>query len=291
MKGKIGKYLELTKPKVTLLNLLVGVACFFLAVFPSVNWIALLVFCVVGYLVCGGCGVLNCVYDQSVDKKMERTSKRAIPSGAVTPLKAMFFGTVLTASGISISYVFFNALTAVMMILGAIFYLVVYTVLLKRKSSLNVVIGGTAGCFAALSGWAAASNTISLLPLLISTVDFLWTPGHLWGLAMKKTKEYRAAGIPMLPTVKSIRKTAQVIFIFNLAAIASSLVAPLLGLSGFLYCGVAVFGGTWFMLENRKLLLFPSENQGFRIFLISMPYLALLMIGLMMDKLLRIFPL
>ena len=146
----------------TLLNLLVGVTCFALAAFPLVNPFKLAVFAFAGYLACGGCGVLNCVYDQSVDKLMQRTSKRAIPTGVVSSNNALIFGSVLTAAGIGISYFAFNALTAFMMILGTVFYLVVYTVWLKRSSSLNVVIGGIAGCFAALSGWTAAANTLSL---------------------------------------------------------------------------------------------------------------------------------
>jgi protoheme IX farnesyltransferase len=284
MNQKIAKYVELTKPKVTLLNLLVGATCFALASFPTVDFLKLGVFALAGYLACGGCGALNCVFDLDIDGQMERTSVRAIPSGAIAPRKALLFGLFLILSGIGISYFLFNALTAIMMILGATFYLAVYTVLLKRTSSLNVVIGGLAGCFAALSGWTAVSNTVSLLPILISAVDFLWTPGHLWGLAMKKVKEYRAVGIPMLPATAGMKRAAQITFRFNLAAVGFSLALPLFGLSGLLYCGVAVSAGIWFMFENQKLLAFPSEAAGFRIFLSSMPYLGLLMVGLVVDK-------
>jgi protoheme IX farnesyltransferase len=284
MKEKGSMYLQLTKPKVTLLNLLVGITCFLLATFPSVNWVNLVVFCVAGYLACGGCGALNCVYDRNQDRLMQRTSKRAIPSGAVSASKGLIFGVLLTATGIGLSYFFFNALTALMMILGAVFYLYVYTVFLKRKSSWNVVIGGTAGCFAALSGWTAVVNSLSLVPILVSTVDFLWTPGHLWGLAMKKTSEYKKAHIPMLPVTVGLRKTAQITFMFNVATITFSLLPPVLGFTGFLYPVFAVAAGTWFMFESRKLLVLPSEATGFRVFMASMPYLALIMLGLMIDK-------
>ena len=281
---KLIRYVELTKPKVTLLNLLVGIACFVLAAFPSVNWINLAVFCAVGYLACGGCGALNCVYEKETDKLMQRTSKRAIPTGAVTSTSGLIFGAVLTGTGISLSYLFFNALTALMMTFGAIFYLVVYTIILKRTSSLNVVIGGVAGCFAALSGWTAVANSLSLAPLLISAVDFMWTPGHLWGLAMKKASEYKKAHIPMLPVTVGLKKTAQITFMFNLATITFSLLLPVLGFTGFLYPVLAVAAGAWFIFESRKLLLFPSETAGFRVFLASMPYLGILMLGLMVDK-------
>jgi protoheme IX farnesyltransferase len=262
----------------------VGVACFVIAAFPAINWLNLAIFCVAGYLACGGCGALNCVYEKDTDKLMRRTSKRAIPTGAVTATNGLIFGVALTLTGISVSYFFFNPLTSLMMILGAVFYLGVYTILLKHTSSLNVVIGGLAGCFAALSGWTAVANSLSLTPLLVSAVDFLWTPGHLWGLAMKKASEYKKVGVPMLPVTAGLKKAAQVTFMFNLATIGLSLLLPVLGFAGFLYSVFAVTAGLWFMFESRKLLTFPSESTGFRVFLTSMPYLGLLMLGLMVDK-------
>jgi protoheme IX farnesyltransferase len=118
----------------------------------------------------------------------------------------------MIATSFGLSYVLFNALTAAMIILGTAFYLIIYTVWLKRASPLNVVIGGFAGCFAALSGWTATANTPSLVPILVAMLDFLWTPGHLWGLAIKKVKEYKKAGVPMLPVKIGTAKAAQVVF-------------------------------------------------------------------------------
>ncbi len=284
MLNTVKAYIELTKPKVTLLNLLVAATCFVLAAYSRFNLVGLVVFLAAGYLACGGCGALNCVYDQDMDKLMKRTSKRAIPSGSVTPVRALVFGVALTGAGLAISYLFFNALTAFMMALGAAFYLLVYTVLLKRRSSWNVVIGGFAGCFAALSGWTAAINTLSLLPLLVSSVDFLWTPGHLWGLAIRKAKEYSKAGVPMLPLTLGFSRAAQVIFAFNAATVALSIFPSVLAGAGVVYLAVAVLAGGWFILESRKLLLSPTETRGFKIFIASMPYLALLMVGLVVDK-------
>ncbi len=282
----LGKYVELTKPKVTLLNLLVGITCFVLAVYPRIDLYSLALFSLAGYLAAGGCGVLNCVYDGNVDKLMSRTSARAIPAGVVTKRKALVFGAVMAGLGVAVSYFAFNGLTALMMVLGAVFYVLVYTVLLKRTSHWNVVIGGFAGCFAALSGWTAAVGTLSLLPLLISLVDFLWTPGHLWGLAIKKVREYGKAGIPMLPVTIGVPKAAQIVFCVNLLTIVSSLLLPLMGLSGLLYSAVAVSAGAWFLFESKKLVAYPSEASGFRVFLASMPYLAVLMAGLVVDKIL-----
>ena len=288
MNVKIGKYLELTKPKVTLLNLLVGVACFVLAAFPSISWFKLALFSVIGYLAAGGCGVLNSVYDQDIDKLMTRTARRAIPSGQVPISTGIFFGVAMIVASFGLSAFFFNPLTALMIGLGAAFYLIVYTVWLKRISPWNVVIGGFAGCFAALSGWTAAVNTLSLMPLLVAMLDFLWTPGHLWGLAIKKVNEYKKAGIPMLPVVAGISKASKVVFLLNVLTVASSFLLPLSHLTGPVYLVVAFAAGAVFLFQNRGLLVGASESYGFKVFVASMPYLACLMIGLMVDKLILI---
>jgi protoheme IX farnesyltransferase len=285
MKEKIEKYLELTKPKVTLLNLLVGVVCFVLAAYPTLNGLNLAVFVLVGYLAAGGCGVLNSVYDRDVDKLMTRTSKRAIPAGYITTNKALTFGILMVAVSFVGSYIYFNPLTFLMLALGLGFYLLVYTFWLKRTSPWNVVIGGFAGCFAALSGWTAAVNTVSLLPLLVAGLDFLWTPGHLWGLAIKKMKEYKLAGIPMLPIKVGLNKTGKIVFLLNAVTVAFSLLFPLFGLAGLVYVVFAVSAGVLFLFQGRGLLFSASETWGFKAFIASMPYLTFLMLGLIIDKL------
>ncbi len=284
MNTKIGKYIELTKPKVTLLNLLVGATCFVLAALPALDWARLMLFLAAGYLTAGGCGVLNSVYDLDLDRIMLRTSKRAIPAGYVTSKNAFIFGTALTAIGLGVAHFLLNAYTTLMMLLGIIFYLGVYTVWLKRTSPWNVVIGGAAGCFAGLAGWTAAVNALSLMPLLVSLVDFLWTPGHLWGLAIKKVKEYKKAGVPMLPATYGLKRAAQVTFLFNAATIGSTLLLSFLGLSGVLFAAVAIPAGAWLILESGTLLSLPCESRGFRVFAVSMPYLAIIMAALILDK-------
>ena len=288
MKEKIGKYFELTKPKVTLLNLLVGVTCFLLAAYPTFDWIKLAAFLIVGYSAAGGCGVLNSVYDRDVDKLMVRTSKRAIPAGYITKTNALSFGTTLIAISFVFSFLLFNPLTFLMIAIGTVFYLGVYTVWLKRSSPWNVVIGGLAGCFAGFAGWTAAAGTLSLIALLVGAVDFLWTPGHLWGLAIKKMEEYKSAGIPMLPVKVGLNKASQIVFSLNVVTVAFSLLLPLFGLTGAIYLGFAVLAGGGFLFQNRGLLFSASEANGFKAFLASMPYLALLMLGLIIDKILII---
>jgi heme o synthase len=285
-KQKIKSYIELTKPKVTLLNLLVGVTCFLLAAYPTIDWVKLAVFSTLGYLVTGGCGVLNSVYDKDIDKQMTRTSKRAIPSGQITSNSALAFGTALVAVSLVGAYLLFNFLTFAMMTLGLIFYIAIYTLWLKRSSPWNVVIGGFAGCFAALAGWTAAVNTLSLLPLLVASLDFLWTPGHLWGLAIKKVKEYRSVHVPMLPVAVGVRKASVIVFWLNFLTVAFSFALPLLGVAGIVYSIVAFGAGLAFIWESQRLLTDASEQAGFKAFVASMPYLMCLMFGLVVDKIL-----
>ncbi len=285
---ELSKYIELTKPKVTLLNLLVGITCFILAAYSTIDWLKLAVFSITGYLAAGGCGVLNSVYDRDIDKLMPRTSKRAVPTGWVSPKNAMLFGATMMTASFIMSYFFFNLLTTLMIVLGAVFYLIVYTVWLKRASPWNVVIGGFAGCFAALSGWTAAINGLSLAPLLVATLDFLWTPGHLWGLAIKKVKEYRNAGVPMLPVTAGIGMASKIVFWLNVLTVAFSLTLPLLGLTGSVFIIVALASGVAFLFQNRGLIISASEEHGFKVFSTSMPYLACLMTGLILDKILLI---
>jgi protoheme IX farnesyltransferase len=288
MNQKINKYLQLTKPKVTLLNLFVSVTCFVLAAFPTVSWFKLALFAAIGYLAAGGCGVLNSFYDRDIDKLMPRTSKRAIPAGQVASNNALLLGAGMISASFALSYFMFNLLTSVMIVLGTVFYLAIYTVWLKRASPWNVVIGGFAGCFAGLSGWTAAANTLSLMPLLIAMVDFLWTPGHLWGLAIKKVKEYKAAGIPMLPVKAGVFKASQVVFWLNVLTVASSFLFPVFHLTGIVFTVFASGAGIAFLFQNRGLLSDDKEIFGFRVFMASMPYLACLMVGLIVDKVLFI---
>jgi len=278
------EYLQLTKPKVTLLNLLVAVTCFLLAVYPKVDWMNLAAFMVVGYAAAGGCGVLNSAYDRDIDSLMSRTVKRAIPSGRVSAKNAFAIGITMIAASLAASILFFNILTALIMSLGAVFYLLIYTFWLKRVSPWNVVIGGLAGCFAGLSGWTATGATLTWIPLLVASVDFLWTPGHLWSLAIKKVDEYRKAGVPMLPVALGVSKASKIVFWLNVATVASSLALVFFGVEGTIYLVVALASGIMFLMASVKLLTLKSEEQGFHVFLFSMPYLMCLMFGLIADK-------
>jgi len=284
--GELSKYLELTKPKVTALNVLVGMTCFVLSQLPRIDWFSLALFGIAAYLAVGGCGALNSYYDRDLDNLMSRTSRRAIPSGAIAPRNALLYGLLMIAFGLCLTYLVFDRFTFVLVSIGAFVYLFVYTLWLKRRSHWNVVIGGVSGSFAALSGWAATGNVISLAPVLVALLDFLWTPGHLWGLAIARVKEYSRAGVPMLPVTVGLGKASQYVFSFNVFTLSSSLLFPFLGLTGPVYSVIAASAGVLLLWRSWKLMKSPSEIHGLRLFMLSVIYLSCIMGALIVDKVL-----
>jgi len=280
----LSKYLELTKLRVTSLNVLVGMTCFVLAQLPRIDWQTLALFGLVSYLAVGGCGALNSYCDRDLDKLMNRTSRRAIPSGEITPRNALLYGLMLLILGLSITYFVFGAPTFFMVSAGAVVYLFVYTLWLKRRSDWNVVVGGVSGSFAALSGWVATGNIVGLTPVLVAFLDFLWTPGHLWGLAMAKVNEYRRASVPMLPVTIGLRRAAHYLFLFNLFTLITSFLFPMFGLMGTVYSVIAGVCGLVLLWKSSKLISSPSQEEGFKLFKLSILYLTCIMVGLIVDR-------
>lgn len=277
--------LEVTKPKVTILNILVSAIAFIMA--PSqTNWLSLLVFCIAAYFVVGGCGALNCYLDRDIDAVMDRTSHRVIPRKILTPTMVLTFGLALMSIGLAITYLIFGSETLLMVSLGSFFYLFVYTIWLKRRSKWNVALGAVSGGLAALAGWTATGSTLTITPMLLGLIDFLWTPGHLWSLAMRRVRDYANAKIPMLPVVSGLRKTSWFVFAFNLTTVAFSFSFVMLGITGLLYTIMAVIAGFWLLRHNIQLLKEPSEKLGGIQYFASMPYLAIILLALLFDRLL-----
>ena len=280
------KYLELTKPRVTSLNIAVGIACFLLAGIPAIDWQSLIIFTITAYLTVGGCGALNCYFDRDLDKLMDRTCRRAVPSGSISPANALLYGLVLLAVGLSTAYFAFSRLTFSLIVVGVIVYLLVYTLWLKRRSQWNVVVGGISGSFAALSGWAATGNGLSLMPMIVALLDFFWTPGHLWGLAIGRVEDYARAEIPMLPVTNGVGSASRYVLMFNALTVVSSLLFFLLGLVGPVFLAITVSVGVLLLWRSWRLLESPSEDRGLKLFLFSVTYLSCLMGILVVDRLL-----
>ncbi len=274
-------YLELTKPKIALLNIATAFTGYLLG--GGGGW-GLLILFIVGYLAVGGSSAVNHYLDRELDARMSRTRRRPIPSGRIhPPEKALIFGLALLTSAIMVSALFLNLLTAIFVGLGAAIYLVVYTMWLKRRSVWNIVIGGAAGSCSPLAGWAAATGSIDLLPLLLALLIFLWTPGHFWSLAMRASEDYRRAGIPMLPAVKDARATSVMILLSNIATAASWLGIAFLLPSNLSYLALTSALTALIMIDSIRLVRHPESGIAWRIFKASNPWLAAAMFGTLLH--------
>jgi len=264
--GSVGAYYELMKPKIVYLLDFTALTAFLVAA-PSINLLRLVAVIVAGTLASGGAGALNCYLDRDVDRTMGRTSWRPIPQGEISPHNALLFG--LGLIGIS-----------------AVIYVLFYTKYLKRRTTLNIVLGGSAGSCAPLAGWAAATGQLTALaPWLMALLVFVWTPSHFWALAMRAVGDYSKAGIPMLPVVVGEKKTAQYIALntFLLVPISLAFVLPSLGGFGIIYLVTAGLLGLGMILVDLRLVANPTKAQAWTAFKFSSPYLAIVFLAMVLD--------
>ncbi|HMU36375.1 MAG TPA: heme o synthase, partial [Marmoricola sp.] len=224
LRDVIGAYVGLTKPRVIELLLLTTVPVMFFAQ-RGIPPLGLVVATVVGgTLSAGSANALNCVYDRDIDEQMRRTRRRALPRHIVSPLAALVFGLALMVLSTVILGLFVNWLSAGLALAASAFYLLVYTMILKRRTAQNIVWGGIAGCFPTLIGWTAVTNQIDWEPLILFAVVFFWTPPHTWALAMRYREDYASVDVPMLPVIKDARGVANQIVLYSWVMVATSLV-------------------------------------------------------------------
>ncbi len=274
----------LTKPKITLLNVAAALSCY-VASGGTLSGIPLLG--AIGYGAAGGASALNNAYDADVDGKMRRTAGRPIPSGRVSRRAALFLGTTLTSLSVVIAFVAFNPLTAVAVLLGALSYVLLYTLYLKRRTDLNIVIGGVAGSFPPLAGAAAASGTFTPVSLAVAALIFLWTPGHFWSLAIRALEEYKAAGLPMMPVTRGVRATALAIAASNALLIGCWLVMALIVSNPLPFLLLTSVPTALLSFETVRLLRRPDASNAWRSFKLSSPWLLLVLIGVVLSSALR----
>jgi protoheme IX farnesyltransferase len=238
-------YVALTKPRIIELLLITTIPTMFLAAggFPSLGLI--LATMIGGYLAAGGANTLNMFLERDIDAKMKRTRNRPIPSGAVTPRAALIFGIVLSIVSTLWLGLLVNWASAALAFGAILLYVVFYTMILKRRTSQNIVWGGIAGCMPVLIGWSAVTGTVSWTAVLLFLVIFFWTPPHYWPLAEKFQADYANAGVPMLPVVSSRANVARQMLLHTALMIASSLAIIPLGETGWVYGVAAVASGLW----------------------------------------------
>ena len=288
----VAAYVGLTKPRVIELLLLTTVPVMFFAA-RGVPPLGLVVATVVGgTFSAGSASVFNCVYDRDIDEQMRRTRRRALPRHIVSPRAALVFGTVLGVLSVVVLAVWVNTLSAVLAVVAEAFYVFVYTMLLKRRTTQNIVWGGLAGCFPALIGWTAVSGELAWTPVVLFAVVFFWTPPHTWALALRYREDYANVDVPMLPVVASAHAVARQVVVYSWVMVATSLLLwPVAG-TGPVYPAAAVLLGAVFLLEAHRMLGRARGSEELsvinpmRLFHASNLYLSLLFVAVALDPLL-----
>ncbi|MGB9375845.1 MAG: heme o synthase [Jiangellales bacterium] len=282
-------YVAITKPRVVELLLITTLPAMVLAQRGLPPLGLALATLTGGALAAGSAHVYNQVIERDIDALMRRTSRRPLVNDVITVRGALVYGTVLLAVSVAMMLVWVNPLAAGLTVLANAFYVIVYTVVLKRRTSQNIVWGGIAGCMPTLIGWAAVTNGLSWAPWVMFLVVFFWTPAHYWPLAIKFRHDYAAAGVPMLPVVAEDTKVGRQIVAYALATVATSLVlAPVANL-GWIYLTVAAVAGAWFVAESWRLLRAARSGQRdlrpMRLFHASITYLTLVFVAVGADVL------
>ena len=292
-KDVVKAYVALTKPRIIELLLLTTVPVMFLAqqgVPPF--WLVIATF-VGGALSAGSANALNCVVDADIDQLMRRTSRRPLARHQIPTRNALIFGLVLGVVSTALLGFWVNWLSAGLALAANVFYVIGYTMLLKRRTTQNIVWGGAAGCFPAMIGWTAVTGELALAPVVLFLVVFFWTPPHFWSLAMRYREDYSAASVPMLPSVVGSAEVARQIVIYTWVMVGTSLLLWPLTPTGWFYPAVAITLGVVFLIEAYDLRSRAQDTEELsilkpmRLFHYSNAYLALLFVAAAVDPFLR----
>ena len=278
-------YLALTKPRVIELLLVTAIPAMLLAHRGTVAPLLILNTLIGGILAAAGANTLNCVADADIDKVMKRTARRPLAREVVRRRYALVFGLVLSIGSVFWLWWTTNLLSGLLAAATIAFYVFVYTLLLKRRTAQNVVWGGAAGCMPVMIGWSAVTGTIQWPALVMFAIIFFWTPPHTWALAMRYKDDYRAAGVPMLPTVATERHVTKQILIYAWLTVAATLALALA--TGWLYAAVALAAGAWFLVMAHQLYAGVRRGEPvrpLRLFLQSNNYLAVVFCALAVDS-------
>lgn len=282
---RLGDYITLLKPKIIILMAIYGVICALLAGGGTVGAWPLALFTLSALMAAGAAACINHLFEQDIDRKMSRTQDRPVAAGRVSPRQAAWLAGILLAVGLPLAWAGLNWQVALQLGLGAAVYGGIYTMFLKRRTPWNIVIGGLAGSHMALAGWAVADPVPGPAAWLMAAFVFLWTPAHFWGLAIARDADYRRAGIPMLPQVAGVKRTALSMLGYAAVSWAVSVALVVWSPLGWVY-GVLAFGlGLGFTAACYHLWRTPTAEVGWRVFKWSGMYLGLVLLAMMLDLL------
>jgi heme o synthase len=285
-------YIEVSKPRIVIVLLITAISSMLAATrfdnSPSVAWDISLwklgFLTLAGALASMGSSALNHYYDRDIDKRMDRTTQRPIPSGRLSEKNVLVYGLGLSVLSVVIAWFTLNPVATGMIALGIFFYVIVYTVWLKRNNALNIVIGGFAGSAASMAGWATATGSIDLLGFLVGWLVFMWTPPHFWCLAIKAKEDYASVQVPMLPVLIGNEKTASYIFINTAILLPYSIALYFFGM-GLLYTVIAAVSGSIMLLYHYKLTKNPTPNFAWKAYKVTAPYLVIIFVAVSLDAL------
>ncbi len=285
--GKVLAYLALTKPRVIELLLVATIPAMLLADRGAVDFPLILATLFGGWMGAASANTLNCVVDADIDKVMKRTARRPLARMAVPTSHALVFGLVLGVASFVWLWWATYPLAAILIVITIAFYVLVYTMILKRRTWQNVIWGGAAGCMPVMVGWAAVTGGLSWEPIVLFMVIFFWTPPHTWALAMRYKEDYEAAGVPMLPVIATEERVTKQILVYTWLTVLTTL--ALIPAAGVIYAAVTVAAGAWFLLMAHQLYAGVRKGQPvkpLRLFLQSNNYLAVVFCGLAVDSVL-----
>lgn len=279
----VGGYIALTKPRIIELLLITTVPTMVLAEKGWPSWGLVLVTLAGGTLAAGGANAINMVVDRDIDRLMERTKTRPLVTGLISPKQAMIFALSLEVAAFAVLWAGANLLSAALALSATLFYVFVYTLWLKRTSRQNIVIGGAAGAVPVLVGWAAVQNSLSWEPFLLFIAIFLWTPPHFWALAIRHADDYRAASVPMLPSVATIDETVRHMVGYTIVLAATTIALGPVASLGLIYLVTAVAMNLLFIVGAVQLGRKPTPSQSMRLFTFSITYVTILFVAMAID--------
>jgi protoheme IX farnesyltransferase len=291
LKTVIGDYVSLTKPRIIELLLITTFPVMFLAERGIPNAWLIIATLIGGTLSASSANVLNCYLDRDIDKLMHRTEGRPLVTGAISPRNALIFGIVLGVAATLWLGLLVNWLSSLLSLAAIALYVGFYTVLLKRRTSQNIVWGGVAGCMPVFIGWAAVTDSLSWAAVVLFLVVFFWTPPHYWPLSMRFKDDYANAGVPMLPVVAEDLAVGKQIVAYSWVTVLTSFALIPIAPMGWIYTAIAVISGGVFLFEAHMLLKRAKEGAPYsvlkpmRLFHYSISYLTLLFIGVALDPL------
>lgn len=286
---KVKAYVALTKPRVIELLLVTTAPVMILAARGIPDLWLVLATLLGGTFSAASANAFNCYIDRDIDKVMKRTSKRPLVTGELSPREALVFAFLTGVASIAFLWIFTTWLAAVLSLVAILFYVLIYTLVLKRRTPQNIVWGGAAGCMPVLIGWAAVTGSLDWTPVILFGIVFLWTPPHYWPLSMRYKEEYAAVSVPMLAVVRGTSTVGLQVVLYAWATVVCSLLLIPIAPMGVLYAVVATLSGAWFVLEAHRLYATAVRGEQLkpmRVFHASITYLTLVFLAVGLDPLL-----